>query len=290
MEQNFYRNLVILGLFIIIIILLLIFYLHYTKKFIQKTYTPDEYDIINPPKPDIKYMDGIDVIYWINLDRSIDRRNHMEKIFQDPVFQYSRIERISAVDGKNPNVVYPKLNFIHKQKNDYEYACMLSHLDSIRRFSKTTYDVALIMEDDITLDFKKYWRKSVREIIQNAPPDWEIIQLCYIINGNRTNPSKFKLYQRNLRHNCVSAAAYLIKNQAAKKLINGIYNDGKYNLEHYIIHHADCYIFSKLITYTYKYPYFIYKSNNDSLLHPEDLDHHEISKLKIVNMYNRLTS
>lgn len=290
MEQNFYRNLVILGLFIKIIILLLIFYLHYTNKFIKKPYAQDEYDIINPSKPDIKYMDGIDVIYWINLDRSIDRRNHMEKIFQDPVFKDSRIERISAVDGKNPNTVYPRLNFMRKQKNDYEYACMLSHLDSIRRFSTTNYDVALIMEDDITLDFKKYWRKSIREIVQNAPPNWEIIQLCYIINGSTTNPSKFKLYNRNLQHNCVSAAAYLIKNKAAKKLINDIYNNGKYNLEHYIIHHADCYIFSKLITYTYKYPYFIYKSNNDSLLHPEDLDHHEISKLKIIDMYNFLSS
>jgi hypothetical protein len=92
-----------------------------------------------------------------------------------------------------------------------------------------------------------------------------------------------------MRNNCVSAAAYLIKKQAAKKLVNDIYIDGKYNLEHYIIHHADCYIFSKLVTYTYKYPYFIYKSNNESLLHPEDLNHHEKSKLKVIEMYNSLT-
>ena len=168
MEQIFYINIAIFGLFIIIIIL---FLLNYTKIFNRLKYTQDEYEIMNPPRSDIKYMDGIDVIYWINLDRSIDRRNHMEKIFKDPVFKNTNIERISAVDGKNPTGVYPKLNFIHKQKNDYEYACMLSHLDSISRFSNTNYDVAMIMEDDITLDFKKYWRKSVREIIQNAPPD-----------------------------------------------------------------------------------------------------------------------
>jgi len=179
---------------------------------------------------------------------------------------------------------------MYKQKNDYEYACMLSHLETIRRFSRTNHEVALIMEDDITLELKKYWRKSVREIIENAPSDWEVIQLCYIINGNRTNPNQFELYQRNIRNNCVSAAAYLINNKTAKKIINSIYIDGKYNLEHYIIHHADCYIFSKTITYTYKYPYFIYKSNNDSLLHPEDLNHHERSKLKIIEMYKNLTS
>jgi GR25 family glycosyltransferase involved in LPS biosynthesis len=177
---------------------------------------------------------------------------------------------------------------MYKQKNDYEYACMLSHLETIRRFSRTNHEVALIMEDDITLEFKKYWRKSVREIINNAPSDWEIIQLCYIINGNQTNPNQFKLYQRNIRNTCVSAAAYLINNRTAKKIINSIYIDGKYNLEHYLIHHADCYIFSKSITYTYKYPYFIYKSNNDSLLHPEDLNHHERSKLKVIEMYKNI--
>ena len=289
MEQKIYRNLVIIGLFIIILLLLLNFHSNNINQSIQKTYPQHEQEIMNPPKPNIKYMDGIDVIYWINLDRSTDRRIHMNTIFQDAAFKNSHIERISAVDGKNPNIVYPKLNFMYKQKNDYEYACILSHLETIRRFSRSNHDVALIMEDDITLDFKPYWRKSVREIMENAPADWEVIQLCYIINGNQTNPKKFNLYQRNIRNNCVSAAAYLIKKQAAKKLVNDIYMDGKYNLEHYIIHHADCYIFSKLVTYTYKYPYFIYKSNNGSLLHPEDLNHHEKSKLKVIEMYNSLT-
>ena len=281
MEQNFYRNLVILGLFIIILLLLLL--LNFQSNL--KTYTPHEQEIMNPPNPTTRYMDGIDIIYWINLDRSTDRRNNMENIFQDPVFQNIQIQRISAVDGRNPNLVYPKLNFMYKQKNDYEYACMLSHLETIRRFSRTNHDVALIMEDDITLEFKPYWRKSVREIIENTPSDWEIIQLCYNTNNN---PNLFKLYERNTRNKTVCAGAYLINNKTAKKLINDIYKDGKYNLEHYLIHHADCYIFSKTITYTYKYPYFIYKSNNDSLLRPEDLKSHEKSKIKVVEMYSNL--
>jgi hypothetical protein len=99
MEQNFYRNLVILGLFIIILLLLLNFQLNYTNQFINQTYTQDEYELMNPPRADIKYMDGIDVIYWINLDRSIDRRNHMEKIFQDKTRWNN--ETIYYVLGKN---------------------------------------------------------------------------------------------------------------------------------------------------------------------------------------------
>ena len=73
-------------------------------------------------------------------------------------------------------------------------------------------------------------------------------------------------------------------------MITIIYSDNKYNLEHYIIHHADCYIFNKLITYTYKYPYFIYKTNNNSLLHPEDLNSHERSKRQVLEMFKGLSN
>jgi GR25 family glycosyltransferase involved in LPS biosynthesis len=232
-------------------------------------------------------MDGVDIIYWINLDRSTERRSTMTRLFQDEVFNNIPIERVSAVDGNNTKAVYPRLNFMYKQKNDYEYACMLSHLDTIRKFSRSDLPVALIMEDDITMEFKKYWRKSVREIMANAPADWEIIQLCYITQNNLNH---FNLYERNLHNKTVSAAAYLIKNSAAKRLINGIYKNGKYELESYIIHHADCYIFNKTVTYTYKYPFFIYKTGNDSLLHPQDLKDHERSKMQIVKMYNNLVS
>jgi GR25 family glycosyltransferase involved in LPS biosynthesis len=163
---------------------------------------------------------------------------------------------------------------------------MLSHLETIRKFANTNLDIALIMEDDLTLEFKPYWRKSIQEIMDDAPSDWEIIQLCYITVNYK--PEKFNLYERNLNNKCVSAAAYLIKNSAARKLMDDIYYNGKYTLEHYIIHHADCYLFKKLITYTYKYPMFIYKTKNDSLLHPEDLMEHEFSKKKIENMYNQI--
>lgn len=249
------------------------------------TYTAHEHEIINSPRANVNYMDGVDVIYWINLDRSNDRRMQMSRLFKDPVFQNTKIERISAVDGKYPGAVYPRLKFMYKQKNDYEYACMLSHLDTIRRFSQTNYSVGLIMEDDLTLELKPYWRKSVQEIIDGAPKDWEIIQLCYNTQANIKN---FSLYERNVRNKTVCAAAYLINNPAAKRLIGEIHKDGKYNLEHYIIHHADCYIFNKCITYTFKYPYFIYKTNNNSLLHPEDLTSHERSKHQVLEMFQSL--
>ena len=36
----------------------------------------------------VKYINGIDIIYWINLDRSIDRRIKMELLFKDDYTHY----------------------------------------------------------------------------------------------------------------------------------------------------------------------------------------------------------
>jgi len=238
---------------ILIIIILWLFYFIYIK-LSNGNHSQAEYEIMNKPRDNIKYMDGVDIIYWINLDRSTDRRAAMTRVFQDDVFNNIPIERVPAVDGNDKKAVYPRLSFMHKQKNDYEYACILSHLDTIRKFSRSDLPVALIMEDDVTLEFKKYWRKSVREIIANAPDDWEIIQLCYNTQGNI---NQFNLYERNLYNKTVCAAAYLIKNSAAKRLIGETFENGKYKLENYIIHHADCYIFNKTVTYTYKYHFYL---------------------------------
>lgn len=32
-------------------------------------------------------LNGIDIVYWINLDRSNDRRDNMTKIFEDDSFK-----------------------------------------------------------------------------------------------------------------------------------------------------------------------------------------------------------
>jgi len=58
---------------------------------------------------EIHYLDGIDIIYWINLDRSPDRKTSMESMFQDKAFDGIPIQRISAIDGKKVETVYDLL-------------------------------------------------------------------------------------------------------------------------------------------------------------------------------------
>lgn len=234
----------------------------------------------------INYLDGIDCIYWINLDRSTDRKQKMEEMFTDPIFSGKPIKRIEAVDGKTV-VLRDKIKMENKRNSDLEYACLISHLNAIKTFSETEYDTALIFEDDVTLEFKKFWKTSLKQIIENAPPDWEIIQLCYITSSTINSDYKLNNYKINQYGNIASMAAYIINNSTAKKFMNDTYdvNTKRYKLLDYHTHEADHYLYKCLRTYTYKYPYFIYPTDNTSTLHPEDLSSHIRSKLQLERIY-----
>jgi len=263
-----------MGLGFITLILILSFY---------KLYGYDSWNIYKGKD----FLDGVDSIYWINLERSKDRKEKMEKLFQDDVFFGKPIHRIEAVDGKS-DVVYDKLEMKRKRNTKLEYACLLSHLKAIKTFSESQYETALIFEDDVTLEFKKYWRYSLRDIIQNAPNDWEIIQLCYITSGTLKQDYTLNNYKRNQYGGIASMAAYIINHKAAKKFMNESYDifKEKYILKDYHTHEADHYIYKCLKTYTYKYPYFIYPTENTSTLHPEDLNSHVRSKMQLEHMYH----
>jgi GR25 family glycosyltransferase involved in LPS biosynthesis len=249
---------------IIVLVIISIFFLFYTRT------KKDGFKAKN--KKD--YLDGVDVIYWINLDRSPDRRQRMEKMFEDQVFKGKKIIRISAVDGKAQNID----DIINKRFErsstsaitNIEYACTLSHIKAVEQFSNSNYKTALIMEDDMTLEFKPYWKKSVKQIMDAAPGDWEIIQLCYIIS----NTTPRKLYTKNTG-NLFSTGAYVINK-------NNINIPQKINTETAA---ADTYLYSIFNTYTYKYPMFIYKNNESSTIHQEHINHHDTSKQKILSFF-----
>ena len=227
--------------------------------------------------------DGVDIIYWINLDRSQDRKQNIQNMFQDNSLRNIPNVRIKAVDGKTDNID----KYIQNKKTDNikstEYACTISHLNAIQEFSKTEYNIALILEDDVCLDFKPYWKKSIKEMIDSAPKDWDIIQLCYIILGKKPD-QEFELDPSS--KNLCSTAAYIINNHAAKKLMQKINYGGKYQLEMELPHQADRYLYKALVTYCYKYPFFIYRTENDSYIHPEHVNFHNYSKNLIKNMYD----
>jgi GR25 family glycosyltransferase involved in LPS biosynthesis len=230
------------------------------------------------------YLDGIDVIYWINLDRAKDRHKHMTDLFKDEIFKNKKIIRKKAVDYTEKNLANMMVTSDLRQ-TEQEYACLLSHLETIRLFSETNYKTALILEDDISLDFKQYWVKTIQEVIDGAPKDWDILKL-YI---KPTTIDKYKklytLWDAKIRVNYIGkkfkntvpkqkiiendygCVAYLINNKAAKKFIKNIYHNKKYVLADCLkLHVSDYMIYKLLKTYVYKYPYFIFRKKNVSYI------------------------
>jgi GR25 family glycosyltransferase involved in LPS biosynthesis len=232
------------------------------------------------------YMDGVDVVYWINLDRSPERRKNMLELLDDPSFKNIPNVRISATDGKEPDKMYKKIGSYNKQKDisDYEYGCLLSHLDSIKNLSESSYNNALILEDDATLEFKPYWKKTLKDVMDNAPSDWEIIMLWYSVDDPgfiSTEYEKFSWHFYTL--------AYLINKKGADKLMKMSENNGKYKLVDNYEHKADYYIYKALNTYMYKYPYFVYKTENDSTIHASHVELvHARNKRNAVNAYKNI--
>jgi GR25 family glycosyltransferase involved in LPS biosynthesis len=240
------------------------------------------------------YLNGIDVIYWINLDRSVDRKNNMEELLGDAVFSGIPTQRISAFDGKKDTAyVMSHFKLQSPRQTDVEYACLLSHLETIRTFNNSKYRVALIFEDDVTMEFKQYWTKSVKNIMDNAPPDWDILLLSYMYG---------ELNQMNLFYDWVSSdtnydtvrdgkyfstVAYLINKRGADKVMRNTYSKGKYALKQNGLEQvADVYLYGITNCYVYKYPMFIYNTDFKSTIHQDHVEYHVQSKEHIIHNYN----
>ena len=225
-----------------------------------------------------KYISGFDIIYWINLDRAEKRRENMKEMLD--LIPIDNI-RIKAVDGNFDNP-YDKLYYYNSRCSKSEYGCLVSHLETINKFSRSNYEIALILEDDMNLEYVQYWNKSIADIIKNAPIDWDIIMLTYI----NCNSELHNTYTLNDKGEIWGAGAYLINKKSALNFINKIYNNNMYILNKNLYQASDIYIFKLLKTYTYKYPYFIYPDDNNSFIHPDHLNKHQTSKNELTKIWS----
>ena len=122
--------------------------------------------------------------YYINLERSKDRLEHMNKFFkkvQKKTGMKPRHMRIEAFDGGKENVDdYSNLRLIdmwHRKDNfrkasGPEFGCTYSHIKSMKHYlddKDNTDDIAFICEDDLELfkigqEFKISYKSIPKEI------------------------------------------------------------------------------------------------------------------------------
>jgi GR25 family glycosyltransferase involved in LPS biosynthesis len=199
--------------------------------------------------------------YWINLEKSVERRINMNMIFDKHKIKNVRI---NAIQGEG------------SEKNK-AIACTSSHILAINTFYESGDEIGIICEDDLIMEYKKYWRYHLDDVIEYAPNDWHIIQLAviilpYLLPLFKNNKNLYIKYHRYIS----STACYIINRKGAKKILH-------YNKLNNPTNHAENYIYINVNTYVFKYPMFTYPTENDSIIHNDHLNMHKQSKNCITN-------
>ena len=198
---------------------------------------------------------------WINLDRSPDRKKYMEDMFEKNGI--TNHIRIPGFDGKNNTDFFVKCpHETYTYFKNTEYAVTCSHLKALDYFvNNIDSDICFICEDDLSFDYCKYWKHDINEYINKAPKDFNILQLCIILNIDNIKYININNFV-NIRVGLFwSTGCYLIKKQTAINILNNVkITDNKFDFlyaKNNIDILADWYIYN--IKNTYTLPLFSYK-------------------------------
>jgi len=202
-----------------------------------------------------KKINGIDLIVWINMNRSTDRYMRMMNILSVLSVKSMRIE---AIDGREHKY--------NEKINDAEMACLCSHIKAIYEVSKMEGQYFLILEDDIALDNIFLIDNDLKTIIEKCP-SFGILML----------EKKTTIHIHNdyaaWKNGIFSTAAYVISRKGIDDVLKYV------NMESYTfnipIDVADRFIYNCTKTFYYKYN-FINTLDIDSTIHDNQLSGHKI--------------
>ena len=162
-------------------------------------------------------------VNFVGIEESVERRENLVKQFSS-----------YGIDNLIPHIFKRYHEYHHELTG--EFVCDLhenskgpvtSHVKSIKNwYDSTNEDYAFFCEDDLSLDPVYYWDFTWKEFFDNLPCDWECVQLTWI------RPNNINIELRERMWDDWGAAAYIIKREYAKKIIDKYYIDGnKFNLE-----------------------------------------------------------
>jgi len=154
--------------------------------------------------------------YYINMDRSKDRRESMEKEIKE--YDLRNIKRIKALDGdKITDIIEGDLEgvkYINKinKGTKRELAITLSHLNAIFKAIEDGNSNALFLEDDVEFTLVPHWDVNLENILSQIPADCEVLLLC---QNHINNSSDFEITNKNITYNGV---AYIVTEKGMEKI------------------------------------------------------------------------
>ena len=145
------------------------------------------------------------------------------------------------------------------EKNRGRIACHLGHLNILNKFLKTNKKYALIFEDDIKNDDYNRNNTKIKNLINNIPPDAEIVYFGYCFE-NCSNQYKYnKYFNYSLKPKC--RHCYLVSRKGA----NIIISNTKYITDSGDIRYAKLIRENKLKSYSVNTNYLLIQQNREDL-------------------------
>jgi hypothetical protein len=155
--------------------------------------------------------------YYINLDRSPDRKVYMEDILSKADIPY---KRFAAVEGKTKTSICEQLKV-----TPGALGCKLSHLEILKKVKKDGWTI--VFEDDILFDNPSNVKNDILNCISSLPEDAELVlfgtspRLLYLyLLLDRFEPYTNNIWKTNSNLTC--AHAYAITYNGAQKWIKEI--------------------------------------------------------------------
>jgi hypothetical protein len=213
--------------------------------------------------------------YYINVEKSLDRRNFMEEQFENYSIEATRINGVTPANLNQFQIIKTNCS---SSMSTVEYACTLSHLKAIYTAYQLGDDYALILEDDVVF----LRNPDIQAIINEAPTDWKLIQL-YAIGPHANEMYKSDKIFDKYEIGYWSTAAYLINKNGINAILetflpNFINNESwdkvvEINFSTAPSCVADILLYTIPGVYTCS-DYFFHTRDIDSLLHESHLDLH----------------
>jgi GR25 family glycosyltransferase involved in LPS biosynthesis len=226
--------------------------------------------------------------YWINIDRSQDRRAFMEEQFKKNSLDNVRVSAITPHDFDE--VLEDKRPLTCKHPGcvrcEYEYACISSHIKAmIEGLKDERNDWFVVMEDDIVIPFDIDYNKMIGEL-QKEAPSAQLVQLL-ILYG----PTVKALYNLSITQNMPfikwqyllpSTGMYIISREGAEILVGKYFKNNKYDFttcEYQVV--ADVALYSSINSYATTFPFAYPNIDLVSEIHPEHYEAHKQTYLDI---------
>ena len=232
----------------------------------------------------VKYIMGDINVYWINLDRSTDRKEILEKTLIECNINNTRI---SAIDGKkiNREDFQEKYNFATTVSLN-EMACAMSHYKAIQTAYDNNDEYAIIMEDDCNFEYLKFKTKPILTLFNEMRCiGGECLQLgltCVKNTFNAMTSSTNEIFKGM----DAGAIIYILSREAMKKILD------RMNDKNSTKSVSEDNIFKTVKNYVAK-PYFTYYFRDivkSTIREPTKAAHatQTLSKIRWDNYYNNL--